>query len=75
VERWTRYVGEARDVVRTKPPEGAPGKPGRGGRQGSVELPPKIAKQLQGRPGTARQQAFEDVFWALLNSSEFFFNH
>ena len=75
VERWTRYVGETRDVVITKPPARAPGKPGRGGRQGSVELPPKIVKLLQKQPEMARHQAFEDVFWALLNSSEFFFNH
>ncbi len=24
---------------------------------------------------TPRQQAFEDMLWALLNSSEFYFNH
>lgn len=26
-------------------------------------------------PPTAKQQAYEDLFWALLNSSEFAFNH
>jgi hypothetical protein len=35
-------------------------------------------KALSGRPvrdRTPRVQAYEDLFWALLNSSEFSFNH
>jgi hypothetical protein len=34
----------------------------------------KLLPLLQGRP-SQRQEQFEDVFWALLNSSEFIFNH
>jgi hypothetical protein len=54
--------------------EGAAGPPGRGFRPGAGRFG-------GGRPGfTAgssdpRTQALEDIFWALLNSSEFLFNH
>jgi hypothetical protein len=75
IERWARYVNEPRDAVRTDPPPEAPQGRGGGGRMGRTDLPARIGKQLHARPGTARQQAYEDLFWALLNSSEFFFNH
>jgi hypothetical protein len=35
----------------------------------------KVALSAIPERGVARQQAFEDIFWALLNSSEFVFNH
>lgn len=44
---------------------------------GRMPLPPEneaIAKQLAESPD-GRQAVLEDVFWALLNSKEFYFNH
>jgi hypothetical protein len=35
----------------------------------------RFAAPLNRVPPTPKQQAYEDVFWALLNSSEFIFNH
>lgn len=35
----------------------------------------KIAKRLKSKARTAREQAWEDLFWALLNSSEMAFRH
>jgi hypothetical protein len=32
-------------------------------------------RQVVGKRATAKQQAFEDLYWALLNSSEFYFRH
>jgi hypothetical protein len=76
-ERWIRFLGEPREAVRTDPPPPADagrGK-GRGRLPGRVDLPPALSRRLHARPGTAREQAYEDLLWALLNSSEFFFNH
>ena len=35
----------------------------------------RAARKLDPSEATAKQQAYEDVFWALLNSSEFIFQH
>jgi hypothetical protein len=35
----------------------------------------KLALETIRDPSAGRQAAFEDLFWALLNSSEFVFNH
>jgi len=35
----------------------------------------RLQKLTQGEKPTPKSQAYEDVFWALLNSSEFTFNH
>ncbi len=77
IERWVRFVNEPREAVRTDPPAAPEAGAGRGKKRGpgQVELPPRLARRLQARPGTAREQAYEDLLWALLNSSEFFFNH
>lgn len=74
VARWTTFLNDPRDVTRTaSAPEAEQGKD-RGGK-GQVDLPPALKRRLEKRPGTAREQAYEDLLWALLNSSEFFFNH
>ena len=74
VARWTTFLNEPRDVTRTaSAPEAEQGKAPGG--KGQVDLPPALKRRLEKRPGTAREQAYEDLLWALLNSSEFFFNH
>jgi hypothetical protein len=77
LSRWAAFVRAPRDVVSTgpKPP---PPKPD--------SDKPKLAKKLGADPIakverrvaaglTAQGQAYEDLFWALLNSSEFYFRH
>jgi Protein of unknown function (DUF1549)/Protein of unknown function (DUF1553) len=60
VERWTKYVA-------SPPPVGAPA---------AAPKPGDPLRRLGRRPNVdPRRAAFEDVFWALLNSSEFAFNH
>jgi hypothetical protein len=58
------------------------GKPGQqgmgmmGGAQAGADPLARIAvMRNQFRTPTPKQQAYEDMFWALLNSSEFLFNH
>jgi len=35
----------------------------------------RIAGRLNANDASPKEQAYEDIFWALLNSSEFIFNH
>jgi hypothetical protein len=66
-ERYVKYVAGAGAAV-TPPVPASVATP--------VKQPLDGLKRLRARaPGDARTQAFEDVFWALLNSSEFLFNH
>jgi Protein of unknown function (DUF1549)/Protein of unknown function (DUF1553) len=59
-ERFTKYVA-------SPPPVGAPA---------AAPKPGDPLRRLGRRPSAdPRRAAFEDVFWALLNSSEFAFNH
>ena len=44
-------------------------------RTGGADPLGRIAGRFAQRTGTPKQQAYEDMFWALLNSSEFIFNH
>jgi hypothetical protein len=75
--RWVAYVNAPRDVVvetRAQTP-----KLGRHDKRSPEKNPlgalDRAARKLEAPPATARQQAYEDVFWALLNSSEFIFQH
>ena len=61
--RWTAFVHAPRDVV-------APGAP-----RGGAGLGKKLGKRLASRATTAEAQAYEDLLWALINSSELAFNH
>lgn len=86
--KWQEFVNAPREVVQTRGPE-APAMRARGAGKlnkagGGADPLNRFAGRLQGRPGriggnnsavTPKQQAFEDIFWALLNSSEFMFNH
>jgi hypothetical protein len=91
IARWTKFLDAPREVVIAKPvdmprPQARPdpamiGKLGQkgmgmGGAQGGNDPLLRIAAMRnQFKTPTPKQQAFEDMFWALLNSSEFVFNH
>jgi hypothetical protein len=64
LERWTKFVAAPPAVT----PAGAPA---------ALAKPGDPLRRLGRRAGAAdpKRAAFEDVFWALLNSSEFAFNH
>ncbi|MCU0657465.1 MAG: DUF1549 and DUF1553 domain-containing protein [Polyangiaceae bacterium] len=80
VERWRAFLDAPREVVQSEsqaPPEAK----GKGKGKKNLARDPLTAldknRALAKKPGprAARRQAYEDLFWALLNSSEFFFNH
>jgi hypothetical protein len=78
LEHWTRFVTEPRQAVAWQP--SAPPPPKRGGNNPAKnayvgERRLARAERMVLRDESPRQQAFEDVMWALLNSSEFTFNH
>ena len=70
--QWIAFVNEPREVVRTPPPPkvAASGKLGKNFRDPAQRL-----GKLALGPITPKKQAFEDLFWALINSSEFFYRH
>ncbi len=88
--RWTKFVNEPRELVtdsgaamRPAPqqamrPNGKPAN-GNGGKrqQANAGFNPlaRAANRIDPAFKTAKGQAYEDLFWALLNSSEFLFNH
>jgi len=76
VEHWTGFVDAPREEALA---EGAPapGPKGGGGARAAFIGERRLARaeRLLPRRETPKQQAFEDVLWALLNSSEFTFNH
>jgi hypothetical protein len=85
-KHWLAFLNEPREVIATPPPNEPPfaGRFRPGG-----QLPPPgqgFPRRPMGDPlralgarfagqQTPKMQAFEDLFWALLNSSEFIFNH
>ena len=88
--KWTEFVNAKRDVAITGPPPAQrpplrlapirqPGQKPAGGPQGQSPAGPGAGARMAVRVGMGRQspklQAYEDMFWALLNSSEFSFNH
>jgi len=78
--RWIAYVDAPREVVAEN--KGQARQLMRLGRHekrspqknpiGAID---RAARKLDPSEPTAKQQAYEDVFWALLNSSEFIFQH
>jgi hypothetical protein len=86
---WTHYVTEphpvetVKDVHGVAPPPPLPAASARAGQKkkglkGGPPPSPDALTRLEARDldhPNARRQAFEDLFWALLNSSEFTFNH
>ncbi|HZS39752.1 MAG TPA: DUF1549 domain-containing protein [Polyangia bacterium] len=82
LERWTAFVNAEHDVVDTgkpkRPPPRDPNQKGNGmgGKRGEPPDPlRRIGPRIKIAGMTAKQQAYEDLEWALLNSSEFFFRH
>ncbi|MFO0612448.1 MAG: DUF1549 domain-containing protein [Polyangiaceae bacterium] len=67
---WKTFLSEER-AFDERPPPDAPPVVKKATKQPTRE--PLPAKRLASRAKTPRQQAVEDMFWALLNSSEFFF--
>lgn len=79
IERWKQFLDAPREAVRSEPPAD-PGAKGKG--KGKKNMRDPLLKLDRNRalkgplgPGAARRQAYEDLLWALINSSEFYFNH
>lgn len=80
-KRWTAFVNAPRDVILdtggspTLQERGQIGRSVRriGGRDPFARIGNRLS--LNAARATPKQQAYEDLFWALLNSSEFMFNH
>ena len=80
VARWVEYVNTPREVVaENKGQQRQLMKLGRHEKRSPKKNPlgalERAARKLDPSEPTAKQQAYEDVFWALLNSSEFILNH
>jgi hypothetical protein len=79
-KRWVEYVNAPREVVaENKAQQRELMKLGRHEKRSAKKNPlgalERAARKLDPSEPTAKQQAYEDVFWALLNSSEFMFQH
>jgi hypothetical protein len=78
VTRWTAFVNDSLSAPPPVPAPQAGGPRAVRGKKGGKKQPDPLAG-LQDRAarerGSARVHAFEDVLWALLNSSEFVLNH
>ncbi|HEX9105345.1 MAG TPA: DUF1549 and DUF1553 domain-containing protein [Polyangia bacterium] len=77
---WVEYVNAPREVVAENKAQARELlKLGRHEKRGAKKNPigalERAARKLDPSEPTAKQQAYEDVFWALLNSSEFIFQH
>jgi hypothetical protein len=90
LSRWTAFLNAPRDAVVGQPGAGAPPLDRREQRQlvrpqqgkkragpGGADAISRLGAGPRARSmgASPRQQAYEDLFWALLNSSEFMFNH
>jgi hypothetical protein len=77
LDHWTAFVKAPREAVAWQPPAPPPPKRGNNPAKAAFVGERRLARteRLVPRQETPRQQAFEDVLWALLNSTEFTFNH
>lgn len=82
LKRWVAYVNSPRETVRDPnllPVPRRVAMPAKGGKKSAPNTGfnplARAANQLQRAESTPKDQAYEDLFWALLNSSEFLFNH
>jgi hypothetical protein len=67
VSRWRHFLDEA--DARGPSPAVPPPLPGK------IDPVGRLARRLRSTADTAREQAYEDLFWALLNSSEMGLQH
>ncbi len=81
LERWVTFVNAPREWVSTSPPPAA-ADAGKKGKKGGAPPDPlaRLEKKGKGKKagdkhGDPKRQAWEDMLWTLLNSSEFLFNH
>lgn len=79
-ERWIDFVNAPREVVAENRAQARQLlKLGRHEKRSAKKNPigalDRAARKLDPSQPTAKQQAYEDLFWALLNSSEFIFQH
>jgi hypothetical protein len=91
IAHWTEFLNAPRSVVPIRPGDlpppalrpdpalrGKPGQQNMGMRMAQTANDPLLrmaAMRSRFTSPTPKQQAYEDLFWALLNSSEFVFNH
>jgi hypothetical protein len=80
--RWVEYVNAPREVVAENKAQEkrelmrlAREKGAKSPKKNPLGALDRATRKLDPSEPTAKQQAYEDVFWALLNSSEFMFNH
>jgi hypothetical protein len=75
VDRWVKYIGEAREVVPAEGGQVRARRRNKSGNEAKAEPLLRFSGRMASGATTAREQAYEDLFWALLNSSEFVLNH
>ena len=89
LSKWTVWVNAPRDVITNTGDTQSASLPDRQAmrliaqmgknkkRGGGADPLAPLARRFRQPAGaiTPKQQAYEDLFWALLNSSEFMFNH
>jgi hypothetical protein len=77
LQHWLEFVKAPREAVAWQAPAPPPPRRGNNPAKAAFVGERRLARteRMVPRHETPRQQAFEDVLWALLNSSEFYFNH
>jgi hypothetical protein len=82
LEKGVAFVTAPRAAATPGPPPDRPARRGKGKRAGGKggkkagnDPLERLDKRARPPAGDPRKQAYEDLFWALLNSSEFIFNH
>ena len=78
VTRWTAFVNDSPSAPPPVPAGPTTSPPAARGKKGGKKQPDPLAgleDRAAREKGSARVHAFEDVLWALLNSSEFVLNH
>jgi hypothetical protein len=81
-KRWVEFVNAPREVVAENKAQEkrelmrlAREKGARNPKKNPLGALDRATRKLDPSEATAKQQAYEDLFWALLNSSEFMFQH
>ena len=74
IDRWTKFLADAQATADAPPPS-KPAKPLRAGKPQQPDPLRGLGDRAGAFRANARVHAWEDVLWALLNSSEFVLNH